>query len=181
MMIKSFFAGFGGQGVLSMGYTLAYAAMLEDKHVTYLPAYGAEVRGGTAHCTVAIADEDIASPVASEPDYIVAMNRPSMLKFQNALSSGGIFFINTTLVDDRPLRGDVEVVEIPATELAESMRQSRSANMVMMGAFIRKTGMVKRESIEQALGAIFSKKKKLIEINKAAFECGHESSNDKER
>jgi 2-oxoglutarate ferredoxin oxidoreductase subunit gamma len=180
MLIKSFFAGFGGQGVLSMGYTLAYAGMLEDKQVTYLSSYGAEVRGGTANCTVAIADEDIASPVASEPDYIVAMNRPSMLKFQNSISSGGIFFINTTLVKDRPLRGDIEVVEIPATALAEELKQPRSANILMIGAFIHKTSVVKKESVEKALEAIFSEKKKLIDINKTALELGFNYLNDKE-
>ncbi len=164
-----------------MGYTVAYSAMLEDKQVTYLPSYGAEVRGGTANCTVAVADEDIASPVASEPDYIVAMNRPSMLKFQNTISSGGIFFINSTLVEDRPLRGDIEVLEIPATGIAEEMKQLRSANMVMIGAFIQKTGVVKIDSVEKALEDIFSEKKKLIDINKAALAKGYEFIRSKEK
>ena len=89
MLIKTIFAGFGGQGVLSMGLSLAEAAMLEGKHVTYLPAYGAEVRGGTANCTVAVSDEEIASPVASSPDFVVAMNQPSVIRFQNQIQSGG--------------------------------------------------------------------------------------------
>ena len=92
MLIKTIFAGFGGQGVLSMGLNLAQAAMLEGKYVTYLPAYGAEVRGGTANCTVSVSDEEIASPVASSPSYVVAMNQPSMIRFQNHLQSGGISF-----------------------------------------------------------------------------------------
>ena len=91
MLIKTVIAGFGGQGVLSMGLNLAQAAMLEGKNVTYLPSYGAEVRGGTANCTVAISDEEIASPVASSPEFVVAMNQPSLVKFQNQLQSGGCF------------------------------------------------------------------------------------------
>ena len=92
MLIKTIFAGFGGQGVLSMGLNLAQAAMLENRYVTYLPAYGAEVRGGTANCTVSVSDEEIASPVASSPTFVVAMNQPSMVRFQNRIQSGGIFF-----------------------------------------------------------------------------------------
>jgi len=97
MLIKTVFAGFGGQGVLSMGLNLAQAAMLEGKNVTYLPSYGAEVRGGTANCTVAVSDEEIASPVASSPDFIVAMNQPSLVRFQNQIQSGGVLFINSSL------------------------------------------------------------------------------------
>src|SRR4030042_214486 len=99
MLIKTIFAGFGGQGVLSMGLNLAQAAMLEGKNVTYLPAYGAEVRGGTANCTVAIGDEEIASPVASSPDFVVALNQPSVVRFQNQIQSGGLLFINSSLVE----------------------------------------------------------------------------------
>jgi 2-oxoglutarate ferredoxin oxidoreductase subunit gamma len=172
MIIKSFFAGFGGQGVLSMGYTLAYAGMLEDKHVTYLPVYGAEVRGGTAHCTVAIGDEEISSPVASEPEYVVVMNLPSMLKFQNQVASGGMFFLNTTLIEDRPIRGDLELVEIPATSLAEEIKNPRGANMIMLGAFVKKTELVALDSIHQALERIFAKKKKLIQVNRDALDRG---------
>ena len=172
MLIKSFFAGFGGQGVLSMGYTLAYAGMLEDKQVTYLPVYGAEVRGGTAHCTVAIGDEEISSPVASEPEYVVALNLPSMLKFQNQVASGGLFFLNTSLIEDRPLRGDVELCEVPATALAEEMKNPRGANMIMLGAFVKKTELVKPASVHQALERIFAKKKKLIQVNREALDRG---------
>jgi len=172
MMIKTFFAGFGGQGVLSMGYTLAYAAMLEDKHVTYLPVYGAEVRGGTAHCTVSVGDEEISSPVASEPEYVVAMNLPSMLKFQNQVASGGLFFLNTTLIEEKPTRGDLELCEIPATALAEALKNPRGANMIMLGAFVKKTELVAMASIYLALEKIFAKKKKLVQVNREALERG---------
>lgn len=176
MIIKTFFAGFGGQGVLSMGYALAYSAMKEDRSVTYLPAYGAEVRGGTAHCTVVVSDEDIASPVASEPEFVVVMNNPSMIKFQNTIQSGGGFFINSTLVDKRPVRGDIEVFETPATQIAEELGDVRMANMVMLGAFIKQSGIVNVNSLIDNLGEIFgAKKQKLIELNVKAIQRGFET------
>jgi len=174
MLIKSFFAGFGGQGVLSMGYLLALSAMLEDKQVTYLPAYGAEVRGGTAHCTVAIADEEIASPVASEPEYLVAMNQPSSKKFQNFICSGGIMFLNSTLVSEPPQRGDIEVMEVPATALAEELKNIQGANLIMLGAFVKKTGLVQLKSLEQAVEEAFSGKKKYIPVNLNALKKGYD-------
>jgi len=172
MIIKTFFAGFGGQGVLSMGYTLAYAAMIEDKYVTYLPVYGAEVRGGTAHCTVAVGDEEISSPVASEPEYVVVLNLPSMLKFQNQVASGGMFFLNTTLIEESPMRGDVQLWEIPATALAEELKNPRGTNMIMLGAFVKRTQLVEMRSIYSAVEKIFAKKKKLIQINREALDRG---------
>src|SRR5512142_2200377 len=116
MLIKTVFSGFGGQGVRSMGLNLAQAAMMEGKYVTYLPAYGAEVRGGTANCTVSISDEEIASPVAYSPAFVVAMNQPSMVRFQNRIQSGGVMFLNSSLVQEAPNRGDIEVVNIPAND-----------------------------------------------------------------
>ena len=114
MLIKSIFAGFGGQGVLSIGLNLAQAAMQEGKNVTYLPSYGAEVRGGTANCTVAVSDEEIASPVASSPDFVVAMNQPSVVRFQNQIQSGGVLFTNSSLVEIEITRGDIDIVKVPA-------------------------------------------------------------------
>ena len=172
MIIKTFFAGFGGQGVLSMGYTLAFSAMLDDKYVTYFPSYGAEVRGGTANCTVSIGDEEIASPIASEPEYIVAMNRPSMLRFENAVSPGGFMFLNTSLVDERPARGDIEVVEIPSNQLAKEVANERSANMVMLGALTAKTKIVSTRAMKEAISRIFEKKKKVMDLNLRALERG---------
>src|SRR4030042_1449360 len=118
MLIKTVFAGCGGQGVLSMGLNLAQAAMMEGKNVTYLPAYGVEVRGGTANCTVAVSDEEIASPVASAPEFLVAMNQPSVLRFQNQVESGGVLFVNSTLVEGEISRGDIEVIKVPAGDIA---------------------------------------------------------------
>ena len=173
MLIKTIFAGFGGQGVLSMGLNLAQAAMLEGKHVTYLPSYGAEVRGGTANCTVAISDEEIASPVASSPEFVVAMNQPSMIRFQNQIESGGLFFVNSSLVEAELSRGDIDIVEVPANRIAEELGSARSANMVMLGAFTKRSNLVSISSIVEALKDTLKKKQKLMEINKKALQAGY--------
>jgi 2-oxoglutarate ferredoxin oxidoreductase subunit gamma len=174
MLIKTIFAGFGGQGVLSMGLNLAQAAMLEGKNVTYLPSYGAEVRGGTANCTVAISDEEIASPVASSPDFIVAMNQPSLVRFQNQIQSGGLFFINSSLIEAEISRGDIDIVEVPASSIAEDLGSPKSANMVMLGAFTKKSNLVSLSSIVEALRNTLKKKQKLIAINKKALTAGYD-------
>jgi len=174
MLIKTIFAGFGGQGVLSMGLNLAQAAMLEGKDVTYLPSYGAEVRGGTANCTVAISDEEIASPVASSPDFIVAMNQPSLVRFQNQLQSGGLFFINSSLVEAEVSRGDIDIVSVPANSMAEELGSPKSANMVMLGAFTKKSNLVSLSSVIEALRNTLKNKQKLIAINKKALLAGYD-------
>jgi len=176
MLIKTIFAGFGGQGVLSMGLSLAQAAMREGKNVTYLPAYGAEVRGGTANCTVAISDEEIASPVASSPEFVIAMNQPSMMRFQHQLQSGGMFFLNSSLIDAEVMRGGIEVVKVPANTIAEQMGNPRSANMVMLGAFIGKSELVKLDTIFEVVEEAFKKKGKLVAVNKEALLAGYNLS-----
>jgi 2-oxoglutarate ferredoxin oxidoreductase subunit gamma len=173
MLIKTVFAGFGGQGVLSMGLNLTQAGMLEGRYVTYLPAYGAEVRGGTANCTVSISDEEISSPVASSPTFVVALNQPSMLRFQNTLQSGGIMFLNSTLITAQPERGDIEVVNIPANAVAEKLGNLKSANMVILGAFIKKSNLVKLESLIEGLIVALKGNQKLISINKEALNAGY--------
>jgi len=174
MLIKAIFAGFGGQGVLSMGLSLAQAAMLEGRNVTYLPSYGAEVRGGTANCTVAISDEEIASPVASSPDFVVAMNQPSLLRFQNQVQSGGVLFFNSSLVESEIGRGDIEVIGVPANRMAEDLGSPKSANMVMLGAFTRKSNLVSLATLIEGLGSTLKKKEKLVAINKKALMAGYE-------
>jgi 2-oxoglutarate ferredoxin oxidoreductase subunit gamma len=174
MLVKTIIAGFGGQGVLSMGVNLAEAAMQEGKNVTYLPAYGAEVRGGTANCTVAISDDEIASPVASSPDFVIALNQPSALRFQNQIQSGGLFFINSSLVKEEMSRGDITVIKVPANKIAEELGSSRSANMVLLGAFIKKSGVVSLESIIEALARTLGGKKKLLDINEKALRAGYD-------
>ena len=174
MLLKTIFAGFGGQGVLSMGLNLAQAAMLDGKKVTYLPAYGAEVRGGTANCTVAISDEDIASPIASSPDFVVVMNQPSLVRFQNQIESGGILFLNSSLIDMEVSRGDIDVVSVAANDIAEEMGSPRSANMVMLGAFTRKSNLVSMDSIISGLKTALKGKQKLVAINKKALTIGYD-------
>jgi 2-oxoglutarate ferredoxin oxidoreductase subunit gamma len=173
MLIKTVFAGFGGQGVLSMGLNLAQAAMTEGKNVTYLPSYGAEVRGGTANCTVAISDEEIASPVASSPEFVVAMNKPSVMRFQNQIQSGGVLIINSTLVDAEISRGDIDVIKVPAGEIADKLGSPKSANMVMLGTFIKKSNLVSISTVIEELKNTLKKKEKLIAINEKALMAGY--------
>ena len=174
MLIKTVFAGFGGQGVLSMGLNLAQAAMLEGKNVTYLPSYGAEVRGGTANCTVAVSDEEIASPVASSPDFIIAMNQPSLVRFQNQIQSGGVLFINSSLIEAEVSRGDIEIIRVPANSIAEELGSPKSANMVMLGAFTKKSNLVSVTSVIEELKSTLKNKQKLIAINKKALMAGYD-------
>jgi len=173
VLIKTLIAGFGGQGVLSMGLNLAEAALLEGKNVTYLPAYGAEVRGGTANCTVAISDDEIASPVASAPEFVIAMNQPSAVKFQHHIQSGGLFFLNSSLVEAEIIRGDIEIVNVPANKIAEDLGSIRAANMVMLGAFTKKSGVVELSNVAEALKHILGVKKKLLESNEKALLTGY--------
>lgn len=175
MMIKTILAGFGGQGVLMMGYSLASAAMLEGYEVTYLPSYGAEVRGGTANCTVAIADEEIASPVASAPDYLVTLNSPSLFTFQNKIVPGGGIFINSSIVNEDPARKDVECFRIPAGEIAEQIGEPRAVNVIMLGAFLKKLGLISAETYMKSLKQIMGERRRAImEINRKAFMAGQD-------
>ena len=148
---KTIFSGFGGQGVLMMGYVLATSGMNEGKYVTYLPAYGAEVRGGTANCTITVSDDPIASPVASFPDFAVLMNTPSVLRFEGKVKSGGIIFLNKDLVDVVPGRKDIEVVSVPVNSIADKLGSLRSANMVMVGAFAGQTGLVSLKTVVESV------------------------------
>ena len=173
MIVKTIFSGFGGQGVLMMGISLANSAMNKGYHVTYLPAYGAEMRGGTANCTVALGDEEIASPVASEPNYLIVMNAPSLFSFQNRVTSGGTIFLNSSIINDRPNRQDVKVFCVPCADMALELGNSRVANIIMMGAFIKKSGVVSPDIYLKSLESIMgSKKKSLAEVNRKAFAVG---------
>ena len=175
MLIRTIFSGFGGQGVLSMGHTIANAAMHEGKYVTYLPSYGVEVRGGTANCTVVVSDEEIASPVASEPEFVVAMNQPSFVRFQGILPAGGLICVNSSMVDTSSARADIEVVAVPTAELAEELGTQKVANMVMLGALIRVSDVVSFEFLLGHLTEILGEgKSSMKKLNKAALERGFE-------
>jgi 2-oxoglutarate ferredoxin oxidoreductase subunit gamma len=174
MLVKTIVAGFGGQGVLSMGLSLAQAAMLEGRYVTYLPSYGAEVRGGTANCTVAISDEEIASPIASTPEFVIAMNQPSLMRFQNQIQSGGVLFLNSSLAQSETSRGDIEVIKVPADTIAEKLGSRKSGNMVMLGTFLKKGNLVSLESVVEGLKETLKGKQRLMAINKEALTVGYD-------
>lgn len=166
-------AGFGGQGIVSGGIMLAYAGMVDGKHVTFFPAYGAEMRGGTANCSVVVSDEPVASPVVGAPDSILIMNEPSLPRFEPALKEGGRLFLNTSLISSRPTRADIEVIEIPASDIAEELGNIKCANMVMLGAFAKKTGAVKTDTLTQNIKKVYVRASdEMVEVNKKAVERG---------
>ena len=172
-MAELILAGFGGQGVMSMGQMLAYAGMLEQKKVSWIPSYGPEMRGGTANCAVVITDEEIGSPVVVDPDVVVAMNLPSMDKFEPTIKPGGVLLYNSSLIERKPARDDITVLAIPANEVANELGNTRVANMVMMGALLTQTGVVTVESIHKSLKQVLpSHRQDLLEVNQQAMERG---------
>jgi 2-oxoglutarate ferredoxin oxidoreductase subunit gamma len=175
MTRKTVFAGFGGQGVLMMGYVTAVSAMMDGKHVTYLPSYGAEVRGGTAKCTVVVSDEEIFSPVASYPDYAVIMNKPSLTRYEVQIKEGGILILNSSLIDTDPSRDDLDVVKVPANEIAKELGSDRTINMIMLGAFAAKTEIATLDSLMKGLTEIVKgKKASLMKLNRKGLDRGAE-------
>ncbi len=140
-------AGSGGQGILFLGKVLSYAAMVENREVTWFPSYGAEIRGGTANCTVIIADEMIGSPVVLSPDILVIMNKASLEKFQPRLKRHGLIFYDSSLIKDPVIRGGARGISVPATEIAGSVGSTKAANMVMLGALIAETSLLRKSSI----------------------------------
>lgn len=166
-------AGFGGQGVLLAGRILAYAGMIEGRHVTWFPSYGIEMRGGTSNCTVVISSEEIASPVVKNPSSIIVLNKASMDKFGPLLKSHGAAIINSSLVKEPYKRNDIDMLYVSANEIAEELGDSKVVNMVMLGAFVNKTGIVKVESIFNALTEILpAKRQNLLKINQEALKRG---------
>jgi 2-oxoglutarate ferredoxin oxidoreductase subunit gamma len=147
--------------------------MLEGKYVTYLPSYGVEVRGGTANCTVVVSDEEIASPVASDPEFVVVMNQPSFFRFQSILQSGGLICVNSSIVDTSCARGDIEVVAVPTSELAEKLGTIKVANMIMMGAFIKASNIISFDFLMKHMAEILGEgKAKLTKVNREALQLG---------
>ena len=175
MTKKTVFSGFGGQGVLKMGYVLAVSAMRDGKEVTYLPSYGAEVRGGTANCTVVVSDEEIFSPVASSPDYAVIMNNPSLIKYEGMIKEGGTIILNSNLVVTVPPRNDLEIVKVPANDIAKELGSERTINMIMLGAFVAKTKITSLDSIMNGLTEIVKgKKASVMQLNRKGLDKGAE-------
>jgi 2-oxoglutarate ferredoxin oxidoreductase subunit gamma len=173
MQTEIVISGFGGQGVLFAGQLLAYAALESDKHVTWFPSYGPEMRGGTAHCTVIISDEEIGSPVVKNPQGALVMNLPSLDKYEPLVRKGGVLIVNSSLVDRSAKRDDIQVVEVPANEIAEELGYQRLANLVMVGALLQMLPVLEIKSISEALELhISDRHRELIEVNKKALERG---------
>ena len=169
------FAGFGGQGILFSGKFLAYKGLTEDKQVSWLPSYGPEMRGGTASCSVILSDTPVGSPIVSKPDVLVAMNLPSLDKYEDTVAPGGVIFVDSALIERKVNRTDVTVHYIPATKLASDENLPGLANMIMIGYMIKKTGIIPYENVEAAMKKVVSaKKQNLFDLNMKAVKLGME-------
>lgn len=153
------FSGFGGQGIQSAGMLIAYAGMLENKFVSFLPSYGPEMRGGTSNCHVIVSDEEIGSPILNSATALMAMNRPSLDKFENSIVPGGIILVDSSLVNRSPARKDVKVFEIPASNIASEMGNLAYANIIMLGKLLSETGVVSSDFFEKALKKVLPEKR----------------------
>lgn len=164
------FAGFGGQGILSMAKFLAYAGMDAELNVSWLPSYGPEMRGGTCNCSVIITESQVGSPIVNKPDTLIVMNRPSLEKFENTIKPNGLLIIDEDMVNIDASREDIDVIKIPAQSIAQEIGNKTIANMVLLGALVKKTGIVSMEVILQSLKD--HGKEKYFEMNKIALEKG---------
>ena len=168
-------AGFGGQGVLFAGKFLAYKGLVQEKQVSWLPSYGPEMRGGTANCSIILSDTPVGSPIITEPDVLVAMNLPSLQKFVDSVVPGGKIFIDSTLIDAKVARTDVEVFYIPATQLAKDAGFATLANMVLMGKLLHKCDAVSFDGNKETLESFIpAKKAGLIDMNCQALQTGYD-------
>lgn len=175
MTTQLLIAGFGGQGVLFAGKFIAYKGLQEGRELSWLPSYGPEMRGGTANCSVILSDDPVGSPIVSHPDVLIAMNLPSLDKYEDAVVPGGMIFVDSTLIERKVKRTDVKVFYIPSTALAQSIGAPTLANMIMVGKFIKESGAVQYENLEAALKKIVSARHAdLFDINLKAINCGYE-------
>jgi 2-oxoglutarate ferredoxin oxidoreductase subunit gamma len=168
-------AGFGGQGVLSMGMTLAYAGMLEGKEVSWMPSYGPEMRGGTANCIVILSDRKISSPIVTTFDSVVALNQPSLDKFEKAVKPTGLLIYDSTNIIHQPTRRDVTICPVPASQVAVEMKNTKVMNMIVLGALLELRTIVLRESVLEALRHVLPERHhRLIPLNQQALERGRD-------
>lgn len=166
-------SGFGGQGSLFAGQLLAYASMEEDHHVTWIPSYGPEMRGGKARCTVVISDEEIGSPLVRCPSAAIVLNIPSMEAFEPAVKPDGVLVVNSSLVPQESDRDDIRAIYVPATDMAIEIGNVRLANVICLGALVKATGVVSLEAVEKALDEHLPERhRKLLGLNKEALEKG---------
>lgn len=177
-MTKEFiFAGFGGQGMLLIGKFLAMACMLDGKHVSWLPSYGPEMRGGTANCSVIVSDDDVASPMVGSADAVVAMNLPSLDKFESSVRPGGVLVINSSLIERKSTRDDITVVYCDAMKIAEDIGNPKGANVAILGALMEKMPVVSVDKMMEAIKIELGERKlKFLDGNKKALLAGMESA-----
>jgi 2-oxoglutarate ferredoxin oxidoreductase subunit gamma len=177
MQTEIIISGFGGQGVLFAGQLLAYAALDQGMHVTWFPSYGPEMRGGTAHCTVILSDEEIGAPAVRHPKAVLVLNIPSLEKYENLVQEGGVLVINTSLMDRSPTRAGIEIVEIRATEIAEEIGNKRLANIVMIGALLKALPILSLADLADSLEKHLPERHyKLLEPNLEALEMGYQTA-----
>ncbi|MFP4529171.1 MAG: 2-oxoacid:acceptor oxidoreductase family protein [Candidatus Kapaibacterium sp.] len=173
MTEESIFAGFGGQGVLSMGMMLAYSGMIEGKEVCWMPSYGPEMRGGTANCTTIVSDSMISSPIISMFDTVVALNQPSVDKFEDKIKKGGNLIYDSTNILEPPTREDINIYAVPGSDEALKLKNMKVLNMIILGAFVKARGTVKPETVIEALRQVLPERHhKLIPLNEKAFNVG---------
>jgi 2-oxoglutarate ferredoxin oxidoreductase subunit gamma len=171
--LRILIAGFGGQGVLFLGKLIAHAGVLLGKHVTWLPSYGPEMRGGTANCAVILSDEPIGSPIVSEPDVLIAMNLPSLSAYQSRVCAGGVILYDASLIQESPVRPDVRITALPATRLASESGLDGLSNMILLGAFLKECLPLSEAEIRHALEqTVPAHKTHLIEANLHAIAIG---------
>ncbi len=176
MTTQILLSGFGGQGILFTGKFLAYKGLLADKNVSWLPSYGPEMRGGTASCSVIISDEEVGSPIISQPDVLIAMNLPSFEKFEPTVKPGGIVIADSALIETKSTRTDIDVYYIPATALASDMGKQSLANMIILGKLLSVMGEFDEENIKTVLSKVIPPKKAdMLEINMKAMQIGAEN------
>ena len=174
MMTEVFIAGFGGQGILFTGRFIAYAGMLAGREVTWLPSYGAEVRGGTANCGVILSDTPIGSPTVTQPDVLIVMNLPSLDKFEKAIAPGGMLLADSSLITREPARKDVVFHSVPATRLASEEGMAKLANMIMIGKLMRESGLCGPGEAERVMRSIIPESRSaLVTQNMRAIELGY--------
>ena len=175
MMNQILIAGFGGQGVLFAGKFLAYKGLIEDKQVSWLPSYGPEMRGGTANCSVIVGDEPVGSPIVNQPNTLVAMNLPSLKKYENSVVPGGLILVDSSLISAKVERSDVRVCYVPATELAKNAGFATLANMILMGKLLSESDDMSFDHTEDALKKVIpARKMNLLDINLQALKTGYE-------
>lgn len=168
-------AGFGGQGVLFAGKFLATKGLIEDKNVSWLPSYGPEMRGGTANCSVIISDEPVGSPIVSEPDCLIAMNLPSLKRYEDSVVPGGMIIVDSTLIDEKVERNDVSVFYVPATKMAKDEGFATLANMILCGKLIKEISDMSFEHTTEALQKVIpARKANLLDVNLNALRVGYD-------